>query len=164
MDSAPLAAELANRLDPAFRWEDIVVGETIRSDFHVISEEEIMAFAGRYDPLPIHIDRTAAAAGPFGMITGSGTHMIAIRQRLMYNFPLTGGVLASLGFDKIRFVAPLRAGARCQLEAIITDKRVSGSRPDRGIVHLANTLFADDTPIMTMEDTFLMKMRIPATS
>lgn len=148
--------------DPQFRWEDVVVGEALQSDFYPVSGQEIIEFARRYDPLPIHIDHAAAAAGPFGVLTGSGCHMIAIRQRLMHGFAFSGGVLASLGFGDIRFVAPLLPGARCQVEVRFTDKRVSSSRPDRGIVGFANILRADDVPILTLQDTVLMKLRFPA--
>lgn len=153
------AQDGVNRHDPAFCWEDITVDEVMRSGSYVITEDEIMAFARQFDPLPIHADRAAAAAGPFGVLTASGAHILALRLRLMGDFAFPGGVIAAVGYDEVRFLAPLRANQTYQVEIRFASKRPSASRPDRGIVTLAATLLADDQPIMTLTDTVLMRRR-----
>jgi acyl dehydratase len=145
----------------AFRWEDIVLGEIMRSGIYTVTEDEIVTFARKFDPLPIHVDRDYAATGPFGTLTASGTHMLAIKQRLMHDFVFREGVLASLGFDETRFLAPLRPDQRCQIEVRFVEKRPSGSRADRGIAQMSITFLADDEPVMTQRDNVLMHRRVP---
>ena len=66
-----------------FTFEGVVIGAVETSSSFLVTDAEIIAFASRYDPLPMHIDQHAAAAGPFGALTASGVHMIAIRMRLL---------------------------------------------------------------------------------
>jgi len=152
--------EIGEEMNP-FRWEDVVLDESVRSGFHTVTEEEIVTFARKFDPLPIHIDRDYAATGPFGTLTASGTHMLAIKQRLMHDFAFREGILASLGFDETRFLAPLRPDQRCQVEVRFVEKRPSGSRADRGIAQMLITLLADDESVMTQRDNVLMHRRVP---
>jgi acyl dehydratase len=142
-----------------FTFEDVIIGEITRSGEYRVSEEEIISFASRYDPLPIHVDHRAAAAGPFGVLTASGAHMIAIRMRLIHDLAYGGGVIAAVGIEELQFLAPLRAGQICQLEAEILEKRESSKRADRGIVTLRQTLLADGVPVVTMKDIVLMRRR-----
>ena len=146
--------------DPAFRWEDVVVGERHRSGPYTLSEDEIIAFARRYDPLPIHLDPAAAAASPFGGLTASGSQMLSVRQRLLYDFAFSGGVIVSLGFEEVRYAAPLRAGRRCVVEIEFLAKRPSNSQPERGIVTIGTTLLAEDEAVLTLRENVLMRRRL----
>ncbi|MEY9806619.1 MaoC/PaaZ C-terminal domain-containing protein [Bradyrhizobium elkanii] len=63
--------------------EDLTEGQTFELGSYTIGEAEILEFAGKYDPVPIHTDPVAAAAGPFGGLIASGFNTIAIYQRLV---------------------------------------------------------------------------------
>ena len=63
--------------------EDLAVGQRFEFGSYTISEEEILRFAQQYDPVPIHIDKEAAAKGPFGGLIASGFNTLAIYQRLI---------------------------------------------------------------------------------
>jgi acyl dehydratase len=142
-----------------FTFEDVVIGDIQQSSSLYLTEEEIIGFASRYDPLPIHIDHAAAAAGPFGVLTASGAHMVALRMRLIHDFAYGGGVIAAIGLDEVRFLAPLRAGQTCQAEIEFLEKRESAKRPDRGIVTIRQTLLADGVPVLSLKDIVLMRRR-----
>ncbi len=93
------ASVIASSGNADFTFEDVVIGAVERSKTFRLTEAEIIAFAGRYDPMPIHLNQQAAAAGPFGVLTTSGAHMIAIRMRLINDFAYGGGVIAAIGLD-----------------------------------------------------------------
>ncbi len=95
-------------LDIDFRWEDVEIGAVALSGPYAVDDDEIVSFAERYDPLPIHVDRAAAAASRFGGLIAAAGHVLAIRQRLMHHFGWRAGVIASIGYDDVRFLAPLR--------------------------------------------------------
>lgn len=146
-------------LGAEFRWEDIVLATTERSGPYIVSEDEIIEFARKFDPLPIHVDREVAAASMFGGITAAGSHILAIRQRLLYDFDFPKGVIASLGYEDVRFLGPLRAGQACVVEVEFLEARESRSQPDRGILITKMTLLADEVAILTMRDVALMRRR-----
>jgi acyl dehydratase len=153
------ASVIASKGKAGFAFEDVVIGAVETSGDFLVTEAEIIAFASRYDPLPIHIDRQAAAAGPFGVLTASGAHMIAIRMRLLHDFAYGGGVIAAVGLDEVRFLAPLRVGQTCKVESEFLEKRQSTKRPDRGVVTIRQSLLADGAPVLTLKDIVLMRRR-----
>jgi acyl dehydratase len=154
-----IASNAATRHDPNFCWEDVVIGQTLTSSSYLVSEEEIVDFARRYDPLPIHVDKAQAAASQFGSLTAAGSHVLAIRQRLVHEFPYCGGVIAAIGNDEVRFLAPLRAGQSCRLEVVFLEKRPSSKSGDRGVVVIEMTLAAEGRPVMKLRDIVLMRRR-----
>jgi len=142
-----------------FAWEDVVIGSRQLSTTCLVSAAEIIDFAQRFDPLPIHTDPVLAAAGPFGGLTASGSHMVALRNRLLHDFAFSRAVIASLGMDELRYKAPLRPGQTCQLAIEFLDAQPSKSKPDRGSVRMRQTLLADNVPTLTLIDLFLMWRR-----
>ncbi len=85
--------------------------------------------------------------------------MIASRMRLVHDFALGGGVIAAVGLDEVRFLAPLRANQVCQVESEFLDKRESAKRADRGVVTIRQSLLADGAPVLTLKDIVLMRRR-----
>jgi acyl dehydratase len=144
--------------DLDFRWEDVEIGAIALSGPYTVNDDEIVSFAERYDPLPIHVDRAAAAASRFGGLIAAGGHVLAIRQRLMHHFGWRAAVIASIGYDEVRFLAPLRGGATCRVRIEWLDKKPS-SKPDRGLAVVLQTLLADDVAVLTVKDLVLMKRR-----
>ena len=91
--------------------EDLVEGQEFQLGRYTITEAEILQFARQYDPVPIHTDLVAAAAGPFGGLIASGFNTIAIYQRLVVEAVWTkvaGIVGRSL---EVRLPNPVRPGS-----------------------------------------------------
>ncbi|GAA5132232.1 MaoC family dehydratase [Alloalcanivorax gelatiniphagus] len=100
-----------------------------------VDEEELLSFARRFDPQPMHIDPEAAAAGPFGGLIASGWHTLSLMMRLMvdhYVSEVAG--LASPGVDEVRWLRPVRPGDRLTLRATVLEARPSRSKADRGVI------------------------------
>lgn len=56
---------------------ELRVGEVIPVGTLSFTAEEIVDFAGRYDPQPFHLDQEAAKASIFGGLCASGFHTLA---------------------------------------------------------------------------------------
>lgn len=116
-------------------FDDIQVGRRVEgSDSYTLGADEIKTFAGQWDPMPFHIDETAAQQSPLGVLFASSIHTVAIGVRLSHSIqqePLA--VVAGLGWDEVRFHVPVCAGDTLRVAAEIVDKRASRSKPDRGI-------------------------------
>ena len=118
------------------RWfEDYVVGTTAEHGSIRVDEAELVDFGRRFDPQPFHIDREAAATGPYGGLIASGWHTCALMMRLLaqeYLSPVSS--LGSPGVDELRWIRPVRPGDEFSLRTTVEEARVSRSKPDRGLV------------------------------
>lgn len=116
-------------------FEDLEVGSRREAGAHTFSVDEILEFAERFDPQPFHIDESAAKASPFGGLIASGWHTCSVLMGLCGRNMLSGSTsMGSPGIDEIRWTKPVRPGDTIHLFISVLDKRVSASRPDRGIV------------------------------
>ncbi len=59
-------------------FEDYVPGASAVFGPIPMTEADIIEFARRYDPQPIHVDPVAATAGPFGGLIASGWHTVVV--------------------------------------------------------------------------------------
>ncbi|HEY3596332.1 MAG TPA: MaoC family dehydratase [Paraburkholderia sp.] len=116
-------------------YEDFEVGKTYDIGEHTFTREEIIAFAEQFDAQPFHIDDEAAAASPFGTLIASGWHTCSVLMGMLVRKTLGDSTsMGSPGIDDIRWLKPVRVGDTIRMKNIVLDKRVSASKPDRGIV------------------------------
>lgn len=97
-------------------------GDTLGvSAWITISQEMINAFGLlTQDPDPIHMDEAVAAAGPFGRTTAFGFLTLSMLTALLRSAQgeapgradVAGGHGLNYGFDRVRLVSPVPAGAR----------------------------------------------------
>ena len=118
-------------------YEDYTVGEVIKAPGVSLGESDIIEFALRYDPQPIHLDRVAAQESIYSGLIASGWQVIALAFRMLVQHGLLGrGSLGSPGLDEVRWLKPVRPGDTIYPSAEVIETRLSGSKPDRGIVRL----------------------------
>jgi acyl dehydratase len=135
------------------RWfEDYEPGAVHEYGYATLSEDELLDFARKFDPQPMHIDPAYAAAGPFGGLIASGWHTAGLMMRLLAdNYLSKVAGLASPGIDELRWPHPVRPGDVLRLRAEVVEARESRSKPDRGVVRTrASLLNQDDVVVMTM--------------
>jgi acyl dehydratase len=89
---------------------------------------------------PLHLDAYASGQlPPFNerlvnsMLTLSTLVGLSVAQLTQ------GTIVANLGFSEIAFPAPVRHGDTIYAETLVTDKRLSATRPGEGVVTLAHT-------------------------
>jgi acyl dehydratase len=115
--------------------EDLKVGDRIRTSAVTVTEEDILDFARRFDPQPMHADPHVS-----GGLIASGWHTAAIVMRLTFDSnPLGTLPLLGLGVDGIEWSRPVRPGDTIQVEMEILAIRPSKSQPDYGIVKIRST-------------------------
>lgn len=124
-------------------------------------ESDILDFAVRYDPQPIHTDPRAAAAGPFGGLIASGWHTIAVVMRvLVENYLSHVAALVSPGVDELRWLEPVRPGDVLYVHVTILETTPSRSKPDRGLIRSSvETLNQRDQVVMSFKAMNLMRRR-----
>ncbi len=156
MTTARIAVPVAQR-----HFEDFVPGTTDEFGPIAVDEVEVIAFAQRYDPQPIHTDPAAAAEGPFGGLIASGWHTAGLVMRLLVeNYLARDASLASPGIDELRWLWPVRPGDELHVRTTIMEARRSQSKPDRGLVRTKiEAINQDGRVVMSMVGMNLFRCR-----
>jgi acyl dehydratase len=116
-------------------FEDFPVGRYGTFGPRHVTREEILEFAGEYDPQPMHLDEEAAKKTMLNGLSGSGWHLCSLMMRMMFDgFIGDAASLGSPGVNDLKWLAPLRPGDDLTLDVDVTEARISKSRPDAGIV------------------------------
>ena len=98
-----------------------------------MDESEIMDFARKYDPQPIHTDREAAAEGPFEGLIASGWHTGSMVFRLWVDLGfMEKSSLGGPGIENLRWLVPVRPGDTLHPEVEIIEARPPGRARRRG--------------------------------
>jgi acyl dehydratase len=144
-------------------FEDYRPAAVYEYGYLTVTEAEILEFARRFDPQPIHVDPEFAAAGPFGGLIASGWHTASMMMRLFADHYLSRvASLASPGIDELRWPAPVRPGDQLRLRTTIVEARTSRSKPDRGLVRTRGELInQDDRTVLSLVAMNLLGRRGP---
>ena len=143
--------------------EDYIPGATYEFGEEHLSEQELLAFARRYDPQDKHADPVAAAKSPFGGLIASGWQTGALMMRLYAAYYLSHvAAIASPGIDELRWTKPVRPGDRLRIRVTVIEARASRSKPDRGLLRsTVEVLNQNDEVVMSMIAMNMM-LRRPA--
>ena len=116
-------------------FEDFAPGQRFQTDSYTITEDEIIAFASRWDRQPFHLDHEAAAKSIYGGLIASGFHTLLITFDLVVGAGVWNeSSQGSPGMESVRFVAPVRPGDTLSVEMEVVEVTPSRSRGDRGYV------------------------------
>ena len=145
-------------------FEDIEIGAHRALGSHTFTEEEIVAFASRWDPQPFHLDAKAARDSLFGRLCASGWHTACMWMRLniedarreIATAKKAGAPMPDIGpspgiFD-LKWSRPVYVGDTVSYSWTAVDKRESASRPDWGIVtYAAEGVNQNGEPVLTFK-------------
>jgi len=140
---------------------DFVGKELGVSDWQTIDQDRIDAFAAcTGDDQWIHVDvERAARESPFGGTIAHGylvLSMLAPMQSEIGVVPEDAGQAINFGMDKLRFLAPVKAGARVRMR--ITLAAVEDRGKGRVLLRTENTMEIEggDKPAFTAESLALV--------
>ncbi len=143
-------------------WEDLEVGTTTVFGSYDVTREEVLEFAGKYDPQPFHLSDEAAAKTHFGRIAASGWHTAAMTMRVtvdaLSNQPQAS--LGSPGVDDLRWLRPVYPGDTLTMRGQIVDKTPSRSKPELGTIRTQTIVTNQDgVDVMRFISIVLMQRR-----
>lgn len=143
-------------------FEDVEVGTTQHFGAYEVTRDEVVAFAGKYDPQPFHLSDEAAAATHFRRLSASGWHACAmVMSMVVENLHANAQAgLGSPGIDELRWLRPVYPGDTLNCETEVLGKRRSEKRPEMGLYRSRMTVRnQDDLPVMTFISTGLISTR-----
>ena len=140
-------------------YEDFDPGETREVGRHVVTREEIVAFAKQWDPRPFHVDEEAAARSVFGGLTASSCHTYALTARITHAGGEDVAAAANLKTE-LAFPHPVRPGDCLTLRSECLQKRLSRSHPGLGVVSARSRLENQEgTVVLVMDTVSLIRRR-----
>lgn len=144
-------------------YEDLLPGEERTSGTQSVSEAEIIEFSSRYDPQYFHMDPRAAKNSVFGGLVASGIHTMALWRRLDHEIAHDIAWICGVGWDDVRFAKAVRPGDTLRAHFRCVSKRLSASKPERGVVvfeyHLINQ--RDETVISCLSTNLVERRPAP---
>lgn len=141
-------------------YEDIGVGDSWESGGYEMTRDEIVGFARRYDPQPIHVDGETARDSFFGGLVASGWHTAAASMRLVVEGVLDGhAVVGATGVDALRWREPVRPGDTLRVRTRVVEKTAWDEK--RGAVRFEQETVrdSDDAVVMSLEPNVLFERR-----
>jgi acyl dehydratase len=121
-------------------FDEIPTGVVQSAGEYLLTQDEMVEFARKWDPQPFHIDPEAARATQFGRVTASAAHVFCIVSAL-FNRLEPMALICGLK-NEFTMLQPVYADYRLTLSIACEEKRLSQSKPDRGIArfvyHLNN--------------------------
>lgn len=104
----------------------------------------------------LHLDAAWAATQPFGQRLVNSMFTLATMVGSSVAQLTEGTIVGNLGFTEVAFPHPLFHGDTMYSETLVTDKRLSSSRPGQGIVTLAHTARNQDGVIVATASRTVM--------
>ncbi len=141
--------------DVAGRMAGKVGQELAVSDWLLVDQARIDAFAAcTGDHQWIHVDQARAAAGPFGATIAHGFLTLSLLPALTSGTWADGlglGATLNYGSDKVRFLAPVRAGRRVRNRLRLLGAEAKGA--GRTLLRFENTveIEGEDKPALVAE-------------
>jgi acyl dehydratase len=117
-------------------FDDVEIGYVEESEAVLVDRAEMLDYAVRNDPFPIHVDAAAASATPFGDVIASFGYVVSLLFRashtLRYVQAVQPSFLGALEW-RVQFRKAVLGGDRLRDRMTITSKRLA-SKGDRGVV------------------------------
>jgi acyl dehydratase len=144
-------------------FEDFEPGQEFPLAQHVVTRQEIVAFAAEFDPQPFHLDEKAAGESMLGGLAASGWHTSAVFMRMLYHGWLCDcASMGSPGVNALAWKRPVRPGDVLGGRSTVLDMRASRSRSDRGFVRFRHEVTNARGEIVMEADNPIMFGRRPS--
>lgn len=117
-------------------FDDLVVGQTFRHDIRrTVTETDNLLFSTlTHNPALLHLDAEYMKTHEFGRIIVNSTFTLGLMVGVSIGDTTLGTAVANLGWDEVRFPAPVFIGDTLNVETEVFELRESKSRPNAGIV------------------------------
>ena len=117
-------------------FDDLVLGQTFRHDIRrTVTETDNLLFSTlTHNPALLHLDAEYMKTHEFGRIIVNSTFTLGLMVGVSIGDTTLGTAIANLGWDEVRFPAPVFVGDTLNVETEVFELRESKSRPNAGIV------------------------------
>ena len=117
-------------------FDEMSVGQTFDHAIRrTVTETDNLLFSTlTHNPAALHLDAEAMKDSDYGRIIVNSTFTLGLMVGVSVGDTTLGTAIANLGWDDVRFPAPVFIGDTLRIETEVADLRASKSRPNAGIV------------------------------
>ncbi len=124
------------------KLDEFTIGQVFETKSYKLTKEDIMRFAGEFDPQYMHLDEEKANQGRFNGIIASGIHTLAISYKLWVEEGRYGeDVIAGTRMNNIKFIKPVYPGDELHIIVEVIDKKAT--KNETGILTVLLSTFND---------------------
>lgn len=144
-------------------YEEFNIGEVIQHEVRrtVTETDNVLFTTLTMNVQPLHLDAEFAGESMYGKVIVNSVFTLGLVAGIHVQDITLGTTLGNLGFRDVEFPKPVFVGDTIRVETEATDKRISKSKPERGIVGFEHRAYNQhDEVVCIMRRTALMK-RLP---
>ncbi|MEH6908615.1 MaoC family dehydratase [Neobacillus drentensis] len=124
------------------KLNEFTIGQVFQTKSLKLTKEDIMRFAGEFDPQYMHLDEEKANQGKFDGIIASGIHTLAISFKLWVEEGFYGeDVIAGTRMNNIKFIKPVYPEDELHLNVEVIDMKAT--KDETGILTVSLSTFND---------------------
>jgi acyl dehydratase len=144
-------------------FEEFSVGQTFDHPIRrtITEADNVLLTTMTHNPAALHLDAEYMKSTPYGKPLVNSCLTLGMMVGISVNDTTHGTTVANLGFDKVRFPAPLFCGDTIHIQTEVLEVRESKSRPDNGIVVFAHRAFNQDGVLVGECNRSAMMLRKP---
>jgi acyl dehydratase len=138
-------------MTPIRSLDELAPGMSFDLGRFVLTREEVLDFARRFDPQPFHLDEEAAKASIFGRLVASGLHTFSAAVGHLMRSGLLSEVNLGAGGAELKWPAPLEPDTPVTMRIIVEEIRPSRSKPEMAIVRLRYVVAIESDGTVVLE-------------
>lgn len=145
-------------------FDDLTVGQMFHHAIRrTVTETDNLLFSTlTHNPAQLHLDAEYMKASDYGRIIVNSTFTLGLMVGVSVGDTTLGTAVANLGWDEVRFPAPVFVGDTLRIETEVLELRESRSRPTAGIVTFAHRAFNQDEVLVASCKRSGLQHRRPA--
>ena len=124
------------------KLDEFTIGQVFETKSYKLTKEDILKFAGEFDPQYMHIDEEKANQGRFNGIIASGIHTLAISFKLWVEEDKYGeDIIAGTRMNNLKFIQPVYPEDELHIIVEVLDKKAI--KHETGILTVSLSTFND---------------------
>lgn len=124
-------------------FDELQVGQVFDHAIRrTVTETDNLLFSTlTHNPAQLHLDAEYMKSTEFAQVLVNSTFVLGLMVGVSVGDTTLGTAVANLGWDEVRFPAPVFVGDTLRIETEVLELRLSKSRPDQGIVTFAHRAY-----------------------
>jgi acyl dehydratase len=145
-------------------FEQFQVGQHFTHDVRrtVTETDNVLFTTMTLNPAAIHLDAEYAKTTEFGRPLVNSAFTLGLMVGISVGDTTLGTTVGNLGWDEVRFPAPVFAGDTLRVESEVLELRESRSRPGNGIVVFGHRAFNQRDELVATCRRVALMLRQPA--
>jgi acyl dehydratase len=128
---------------PGLYFEEFHVGQMFKHFMRrtVTEADNLFISALTHNPAALHLDEEYMRESQYGARIVNSTFTLGLMVGISVGDTTLGTTVANLGWDEVRFPAPVFHGDTLHIESEVLEIRESKSRPENGIIIFAHRAY-----------------------